>query len=168
MTFLFLSYDEIHVLWPAPFGLAAASRYEFTTRKFTPASRSICFNKVMCISEDPTSLEELVNVLGSMPLECAYSMPTILEFTALSVKTSSGLRSLLHAMGLSPSLICAAGDGENDPVLLELARCFFAPVTTLEMVKARKTRLVNVRKTGLLLPMLDYVMDNSCDSHDRL
>ena len=122
----------------------------------------------MCISEHPTSLEELANVFGSMPLEYTYSMLMILELTPLSVNKSSGLHSLLHAMGLAPNLICAAGHGENDLVLLELARCYFTPVAALEMVKARKTRLMNIRKTGLLLPILDYVMENSCNSHDRL
>jgi|GEM_PF-4466722 hypothetical protein len=35
-----------------------------------------------------------------------------------------------------------AGDGENDPVLPEFACCFFVPVIALEMLKARKTRLI--------------------------
>jgi hydroxymethylpyrimidine pyrophosphatase-like HAD family hydrolase len=161
VTFLFMDETETHILSTTSTGLDAAERYEFTTHLFTPASRRLRFSKVMCIPEDPGDLSGFPEMIDLLPLECAYSTPTILELTPRGTNKGKGLSLLIKAMDLSPSLIYAAGDAENDLSLCELADTFFVPTSALEQVKARASRIVNVRPKGLLKPMLDAIQENT-------
>jgi len=161
VTFLFMDKSETHILSTTSTGLEAAERYEFTTHLFSPDSQKLRFSKVMCIPERPGDLNGFPEMISSLPLERAYSTPTILELTPQGVNKGSGLQRLIEALDLSPRLICAAGDGENDLPLCDLASAFFVPTGALEQVKTRATHVVDVKREGLLTPMLASIRAKS-------
>jgi HAD superfamily hydrolase (TIGR01484 family) len=161
VTFLFMDDGETHILSTTSTGLEAAERYEFTTHLFTPASRKLHFSKIMCIPEQPGDLNGFPKMIDLLPIERAYSTPTILELTPQGINKGGGLHRLIEALDLSPRLICAAGDGENDLSLCDLADMFLVPTGALEQVKARASKHVDVKREGLLQPMLDAVHANT-------
>ena len=157
VTFLFMDIAETHILSATSTGLEAAERYEFTTHLFSPESRNLHFSKIMCIPERPGDLNGFPEMISSLPLERAYSTPTILELTPQGVNKGRGLQRLIKALDLSPRSICAAGDGENDLPLCDLADRFLVPTGALEQVIARASKVVDVKKEGLLQSLLDSV-----------
>ncbi len=161
VTFLFMDIAETHILSTTSTGLEAAERYEFTTHLFTPDSRKLHFSKVMCIPERPGDLNGFPEMIDALPLERAKSTPTILELTPQGINKGSGLQRLIEALDLSPRLICAAGDGENDLPLCDLADKFLVPTGALEQVQAHASKIVDVKREGLLQPMLDSVRTNT-------
>ena len=81
MTFLFLGVKEIHLLWPSQFGLVSVEKYEFEVVPFTDQSVSCPFSKVMCISNVVRDLSALAQFVKWMPVDTAFSTPTIFEIT---------------------------------------------------------------------------------------
>jgi HAD superfamily hydrolase (TIGR01484 family) len=157
VTFLFMGITETHILSATATGLDAAERYEFTTHLFTPDSCKLQFSKLMCIPERPGDLNGFLAMTDLLPLERAFSTPTILELTPRGVNKGIGLGCLIDALEISPGFICAAGDAENDLPLCDLADKFFVPTGALEQVKARAAQVVDVKRDGLLQPMLDAI-----------
>jgi hypothetical protein len=115
----------------------------------------------MCIPDRPGDLKGFPEMIDSLPLERAKSTPTILELTPQGINKGSGLQRLIDALGLSPRLICAAGDGENDLPLRDLADRFLVPTGALEQVQAHASRVVDAKSEGLLQLMLDSVQANT-------
>ena len=158
VTFLFMGTTETHILSTTSMGSAVAQRYEFTTHLFTPASWTLPFSKIMCIPENPNDLDGLFKMIDSLPIECAYSTPTILELTPKGVDKAIGLNRLITAMDLSPSRILAAGDAENDLPLAMVAHYFFTPANALNSVKSKGIVLNDIEHNGLLTTMMSYLV----------
>lgn len=156
ITFLFLSANQVHLLWPNPFGVQAADQYEFSVTPFTARSRGAAFSKIMCLSNCAAALAEIAAWAGGLPVEGAYSMPTIFEITPQGTDKGSGLRRLLAALGLNGRTIVAAGDGENDLPLLRRAAVACAPTTAPEAIRRRARHVIDVSREGLLAPMLAF------------
>jgi Cof subfamily protein (haloacid dehalogenase superfamily) len=165
VMFLFLGSNDIHVLWPNSFGMKAAEKFEFTVQAFSTHSNKSQFSKIMCISPFPNLLDRLAKPLKSLPVESAFSMSTILEITPKEVNKGSGLQKLLHMLQQVTGTIYAAGDGENDLPMFQLARRSFAPDQASETVKRIASQVINVRLNGLLEPILDSIaQDPSSES----
>ena len=111
----------------------------------------------MCISPFPNLLDRLAKPLKSLPVESAFSMSTILEITPKEVNKGSGLQKLLHMLQQETVTIYAAGDGENDLPMFQLAKRSFAPDQASETVKRVASQVINVRLNGLLEPILDSI-----------
>ena len=109
----------------------------------------------MCISQSQPELAAVAQAIRSLPVEATFSMPTALEVGPQGVDKGNGLQRLCYELGLDPSSVYAAGDGENDLALLSQARVSFAPTHAMELVKQRVFTILEVRKQGLLQPMLD-------------
>jgi Cof subfamily protein (haloacid dehalogenase superfamily) len=157
VTFLFMDATGTYILSTSSTGQAAAERYEFTTHFFTDASRSLKFSKIMCIPEQPGDLAGFPELIESLPIERAYSTSTILELTPQGINKGVGVQRLIEAMHLSPQLIFAAGDAENDLPLAQIADHFFAPGNALEKVKANAIILEDIGRKGLLGSMMDHL-----------
>jgi len=155
VTFFFLGAEEIEVLWPSAFGMQAAEQFEFRTRAFSASGAGPAFSKVMCISPSPAALDILAQQTAALPVERALSMPTILEFTPAGINKGSGLQKLLRLLGRDQQPIYAAGDGENDLPMFELARISCAPDDAPQNVRARAGLVVSVAAHGILRPLLD-------------
>ncbi len=154
VTFLFLSPDEMHILWPHRFGRQAAESYDFSVQPFTPASRALAFCKVMCLSPASTDLQQIAAATSGWPVERAFSMATIFEITPEGVNKGTGMQSLLKALGEEGAPVYAAGDGENDLPFLRLASRSFAPQTAPDNVRAQVEQIIDVAAQGVLSPML--------------
>lgn len=160
VTFLFLGEGPAHMLHPSAFGWAAAERYECTTQEFTPASREVPSGKVMCMHPEHAVLEPLDRALQGVAVERSFSVPFSLELTARGVDKGSGLRILLERLELSGHPLLAAGDGGNDLPMLPHTEAFFVPTSAPQEVREQATVLVDVPRTGLLGPMLNYAFVN--------
>ena len=156
VTFLFLGEGPAQMLHPSAFGWAAAERYECTTQEFTPASRDVPSGKVMCMHPDHAVLEPLDRALEGIAVEKSFSVPFSLELTARGVDKGSGLHILLERLDLSAHPLLAAGDGGNDLPMLSHAEVFFVPTSAPQEVREKATCLVDMPRTGLLGPMLEY------------
>jgi HAD superfamily hydrolase (TIGR01484 family) len=154
MTFLFLAEDEIHLLWEHRFGLEAARRYDFATQPFTPQSRLQKFSKVMGISQSPEALEDFAVRANALPVHGAYSMAEIYEINPRHVNKGRGLKILLAELGWQDRPVFTAGDGENDEELLTQAFRSFVPMTAPVNIQNLASFQVDIKKTGLLEPMI--------------
>jgi hypothetical protein len=156
VTFLFLDVNEIHVLGGNEFGKMGVNELDFITVPFSMQSKYCQFSKLMCISDNSSILEKLNNAFACLPVEIAYSMPTILEITPHGVNKGSGLRLLLNALKLNDCLIFAAGDADNDLSILNMAHRSFAPLTSPSHIRAQVHHVIDTRVSGLLDPLIKY------------
>jgi HAD superfamily hydrolase (TIGR01484 family) len=156
ITFLLLSKELIHLLNPNSFGLEAVQKYEFAVQDFDPSSQ-VAYSKVMCISNHPEALASVAQAGQRLPVEGAYSMPSIFEFNPRGVSKASGVIMLLEKMGLAGSLYFAAGDGDNDRVLLESARLAFAPSSSSPEIRQLADYVLDGSQGGLLGQMLGII-----------
>lgn len=154
VTSLLLDNRDTHMLYPNPFGLQAIERYDFNVQPFTDASRARAFSKVMCISDDPQALRAVEQASDGLEVEGAYSMPIIFELAPPGVSKASGLQQLLDSLALADRRLLAAGDGQNDCTLLELADLSFAPASAPPEIRQFAQHLIDVPAEGLLGPML--------------
>ena len=154
VTFLFLSASDIYVLWPNPFGMKSANRFEFTTRNLSDCDGNCQMSKIMCISESRPVLNTLARSVNAFPVESAFSLSTVLEITPKNVNKGMGLTKLLEALHEEDQPIYAAGDGENDLPLFQLAKQSFALTHALENIRTMASQVIDVSREGLLSPIL--------------
>jgi len=154
ITFLLLSINQIHVLWPHPFGVQAAESYDFLIQPYAPSGEPDAYSKIMCLSQNAETLRRLADASQGLAVERARSMTTILEFTPQGVHKGGGFDRLKEALCLNGTPVYAAGDGENDLDLLERALVSFAPRHSLETVRSKVNRVIDVEREGLLRPIL--------------
>lgn len=151
---LFTEGDEIHMLGSNPFGLEAARKYHYTTRPFTLESRSRAFSKLMFLSPDHDTLMAIASAGQRLLLQGVLSIETIYEFLPSGVTKASGIKKMLCALDMKDALVYAAGDGENDLEMLQMADVAFAPATCPAVVQAEADHIIDVHREGLLRPML--------------
>jgi hypothetical protein len=154
VTFLFLNQHDIHMMNPSPYGQASAEKYHLRVRPFNNTSRHQSFSKVMCLSGDPARLAEVAAWCSSLAIAGVYSMPEIYELTPPGINKGYGLRKLLAMLGLSGAPLFVAGDGGNDLEMLAQADIAFTPISAPPEIQAKAGRVVDVRQSGLLAPML--------------
>ena len=155
ISYLFLAAAEVNMLYPNPFGIAGADKYEFRLSPYDFETGQNRFCKVMCLSDRPENLAEIAAAVKDLPVSTAYSMSTIFEISPPGVNKGSSLLALLKEMGLQDVPLYTAGDGENDLELLKLARLSFAPQTALPVVKQAANQIIDSAQSGLLTPLLD-------------
>jgi HAD superfamily hydrolase (TIGR01484 family) len=154
VTFLLHSRDAIHMLWPHPYGIEAAQRYDFDVTPFDPETPAPPYSKMMCLSRTPADLAAVSRDAQALAIEQAYSMASILEFSPAGMNKGEGLARLRAVLGSEDAPVLAAGDGGNDLALFEQASLRFTPATSPPAVQARGDRVIDVGAEGLLRPML--------------
>jgi 5-amino-6-(5-phospho-D-ribitylamino)uracil phosphatase len=158
VTSYFYTPEGLYRLWPSPYGARMEQRFDLDPVPFDTAGPNARFSKLMCISGEPASLHAIAADLQDLPVTPAYSMPTVMEVNLTGVDKGEGAVALLENLGLVQARLIAAGDGENDLGLFERAELAFAPSTSLPHVKARATHVIDVQGTGLLTPILDFLL----------
>ena len=157
VTFLFLTATDIHALWPHPFAMQLAASFDFEVRQLTEQDFNIPFSKVMCMSDSASALADLAASIASWPVEAAFSMPPLLEITNHNVDKGNALRLLLQKLGLSDQPVYAAGDGDNDLPLFQVAAVSFAPSTAPDSIRSAASHVIDVQPCGLLAPILSLI-----------
>lgn len=137
-----------------PYGRYAEEKYRYQVSPYRPEHRAIPFCKAMCLSDEPDVLAQVCRELAHLPVEAAYSMSTIVEFTPRGVNKATGVRSLLAHMGLDGLPVYAAGDGLNDAAMLQDADLAFVPITAPDHMREHADVLIDIRPEGLLTPIL--------------
>lgn len=157
VTFFLFSLAEVYVLWPNEVGMAMARRFALDTQPFVQSSRQRRFTKLMGIAKAPDPLRAVATAIADLALERFYSLPTVLEINRAGIDKGRTLAALLDDLGLDSTHVIAAGDGENDLPLFDLATLSFSPDTSPAAIRARADHVVNVRETGLLAPLLQTI-----------
>lgn len=140
-----------------PYGRFAEEKYRYQVSPYRPEHRSVPFCKAMCLSDEPEVLARVCRELAHLPVEAAYSMSTIVEFTPRGVNKATGVRSLVDSLGLTGATVVAAGDGLNDAAMLQDADLAFVPVTAPEHMREYADVLIDNRPEGLLTPILRHL-----------
>jgi len=150
----FFTQDQIDLAFPNQLGLYMVNRFHLEVRTFGLDSLSKKFCKLMLISPDIPLLYRLAAQMQELPVEIAFSDKTVLEINPQKVTKASGIRLLIDALGLDGVRLFAAGDGENDLPILDLADRSYAPSTAPTNVRDRVKQVVDVPFAGLLSPIL--------------
>jgi len=155
-TIFFQDPDAEYTQWITSFGQQALEQYWFNHRPFSSAKTDHSFCKIMCMSSEPDTLQEICDAVtgAELSVETAYSMPTILEITPKSVNKWDGVSKLVEKLGLYGVKIFAAGDGGNDVSMLKAADCSFAPLTSPPEVRRLANKVIDTTCEGLITPML--------------
>jgi Cof subfamily protein (haloacid dehalogenase superfamily) len=153
VTFLLFNTDEIRMLWPSEPGCRMATRFALDTAPFSPRSQDIPLTKAVAIAGTPEPLRAFADRTRQLPMERSFSLPTVLELTRPGVDKGTGLKALLRGAVAGP-IVIAAGDGENDLPLFEVADISFAPTDSPPEIRRQADHIVDVRRGGLLSPIL--------------
>lgn len=155
VTYLFFSVDHVYVSGLSDFAQTLLDRFDLQVEPWQP-ERPVQLTKLMALSEDHSRLEQVHKLAERSDLEQSFSLPTALEITPAGIDKGSGLQWLLAQLKEDGGPIFAAGDGGNDLSLFRLASHSFAPLSATATVKLAASALINVPKTGLLKPILDF------------
>ena len=155
-SFLLYSLDEVRTLRSTETLEAQVRRFDLDARPFDPdGARPL--SKVAVTARDPETLRAFEAETAGLPLERTYSLPDVLELTPTGVHKGLGLTTLLDHGGRAAAAaaeVVVAGDGENDLALFDLATLSVAPASSPPAIRARADRVLDVRKEGLLAPIL--------------
>ena len=154
IVFFFFTRAAIYELNPNAFGRWSAQRYKYTVQDFDASARSLAFSKMLGLSPEPDALDAFARHATQLPVEGAYSLPTIYELNAPGISKAGGVQQLLAHLGRAGEPFYAAGDGENDRQLLEAAALAFAPRRASQAIQQIASQLIDVPHEGLLAPML--------------
>ena len=152
ITFLVFSTDRVSEVWPSEPGDRMIERFALQTAPFGAEQRELAWTKVVSIARTPEPLREFATGTSALPLERAFSLPTVLELTRAGVDKGLGLDVLLECRQ-PHGTIAAAGDGENDLPLFDRADVTFAPADSPPTIRARANHLFDPAQ-GVLKPIL--------------
>lgn len=158
VSFLIYSLDEVRLLRPDEKLWSLVRRFDMDPRPFDPGAVKP-LTKVAATAGDLGTLRDFEARTAGLPLESTYSLPNVLELTPVGVHKGQGLATLLDGTDRAGTggEVVAAGDGENDLALFDLANLSFAPAESPPAIRARADRVLDVRREGLLTPILREV-----------
>jgi hydroxymethylpyrimidine pyrophosphatase-like HAD family hydrolase len=152
VTFMLFNGGAVDMLWPSEAGARMAERFALDTRPFSAGGRAP-LRKVVAVAASAEPLRAFADGTRALPLERSFSLATVLELTRRGVDKASGLRALLR--GAAPgTTVVAAGDGENDLPLFDVADVSFAPSDSPAAIRDRADHVIDLRDAGLLAPIL--------------
>ena len=155
LRFLVYSLNEVRLLRPDASLQEMVRRFDLDTQPFEPGDeQEISLSKVAATAENHEALREFDALVAELPLERTYSLPDVLEITPVGVHKGGGLLTLLNTTGRDDREVVVAGDGENDLALFDLAALTFAPLNSPPAIQARADHVLDVRREGLLAPIL--------------
>jgi HAD superfamily hydrolase (TIGR01484 family) len=153
ITFHVFAVDRILQLWPSEAGDGMVERFELSPEPYPPDGPEPAWTKVVCIAATPEPLQAFHARIDALPLESAWSLPTVLEFTRAGIDKGHGL-SVLLSDRTPGTLVAAAGDGGNDLPLFARATVTFAPADSPEEIRDAADHVFDARPEGVLTPML--------------
>jgi Cof subfamily protein (haloacid dehalogenase superfamily) len=155
LPFFMVTTTHHYVLHPNPLTWETSRKYNFLDGDFTSGKSKVPLTKVMAISRDTSPLKELDRQVSSLPVERAFSLPTIYEITPLGANKGAALLDLLKELGVKDEVeILAAGDGENDLSLFPIATRSYAPANAAEQIRQAADVTIFPQEDGLIAAML--------------
>lgn len=156
-TFAFFTLSTTHLVNPTPFSFHIAEKHYLSHQISKPFEVPPKINKMMVIENDKDKLNRIKMHTDGLTAEIAYSLPYLLEFTPKGVNKPAVLKPLLSALSLKGVPIYAAGDGQNDLALFDLAEVSFAPSTAHQSILKRVDYIIQREDEGLLHPIIEIV-----------
>ncbi len=156
-TFAFFTRSNVHLVNPNEFSVYVAKKHYLSFRESKSSDIPMFINKMMVMDRDRDKLEKIKSLTHEIMAEIAYSLPYLLEFTPLGIDKPTGLKSLLSVLTLKWDSIYAAGDGQNDLGLFELAEMSFAPSTAHQSIQQKADRIIHRRQKGILYPIIESI-----------
>ncbi len=161
LPFFMVTTTHHYVLHPNPHTRETSRKYNFLDGDFTTARRKVPLTKIMAISKDTAPLKELDRLVSPLPVESAFSLPTIYEITPLGANKGAALLDLLKALDVPEGVeILAAGDGENDLSLFPVATRSYAPVNASVKIQQAADVTIFPQEDGLIAAMLAEYSDH--------
>jgi Cof subfamily protein (haloacid dehalogenase superfamily) len=157
VTCMLQDISSVYILNENEFGLASARLWNFDLLPYDKGDEKRDYAKIMCVSQSQNLLETIRRRLSKYPIEISYSMATVLEITPLGINKGEGIKKLLELTEQNNYLLYAAGDGGNDISMLKLAFKSYAPRRSRVSELIHIDKLIDVKQSGLLLPILDDV-----------
>jgi hydroxymethylpyrimidine pyrophosphatase-like HAD family hydrolase len=156
-TFAFFTLSTTHLVNPTPFSLHIAEKHYLSHQISKSFDVPLKINKMMVIENDKDELHRIKMHSDGLRAEIAYSLPYLLEFTPKDVNKPTALKSLLSALSLEGIPIYAAGDGQNDLALFDLAEVSFAPSTAHKSILKGVDYIIQRQDKGLLHPIIEII-----------
>lgn len=155
VRFLIYSLDEVRVLRPDDSLRAMVRRFDLDAQPFESGDEhAVSLSKVAATATDLETLHAFAAEVAELPLERTYSLPDVLELTPVGVHKGAGLATLLNGTERDGLEVVAAGDGENDLALFDLATLKFAPLSSPPAIQERADLVIDLNEEGLLAPIL--------------
>lgn len=154
-SFLLFSLDAARALRANETLWALVRRFDLDAQPFDLGGglpKPLC--KIGVTAEDPETLRAFQAAIAGLPLEQTYSLPDMLEVAPVGVHKGLGLNDLLENAGWVGTEVVVVGDGENDLALFDQADLSFAPGSSPPAIQARADHVLDLRKEGLLTPIL--------------
>ena len=130
------------------------ARFGLETTPMEPGDRIGGLTKIVCVAATDAPLRRLAQDAAGLPAEHAFSLPTVLEFTAAGVDKGRGLAALLTSRPEATRVV-AVGDGENDLPLFAHADLAIAPAGGQANVRDAADLVIDVEARGVLAPVLE-------------
>jgi Cof subfamily protein (haloacid dehalogenase superfamily) len=157
VTCMLQDIRSVHILNENEFGLISARLWNFDLLPYDKGDEKRDYAKIMCVSQSQNLLETIRRRLSKYPIEMSYSMTTVLEITPSGINKGEGIKKLLELTKQNNYLLYAAGDGGNDICMLKLAFKSYAPRRSRASELIHIDKLIDVKQSGLLSPILDDV-----------
>lgn len=150
---LLFGLHQLDILWPNEHSDKMVARFNLDVQPYQAGNQR--YTKITFIAGTHAALKAVVYEIKPLSVEAAFSLPTVYELTPTDIDKGRMLQNLLIGMDLQNALLLAAGDGENDLSLFDVADVSFCPENSILAVKERANFSLNIAKTGLLQPMLE-------------
>jgi len=155
LTILLFLVDEVLTINMTPHANDFVSRFNLNIKAFHETSETHEVTKIMLISKKEKILRDLNDEFNNLNVESSFSMPTILEINRRGVNKGNMLKILMRDLNIEKCMIIAAGDGDNDLPLFNLATKTFCPKKSSIKIKEKADFIIDVEKEGLFKPMMD-------------
>ena len=156
-SFAFFSVSEVYLLNPNPFAQHISRIHYLDAQDAAIDAIPDEVIKVMIIEQDDSKIEGIQSALEPLNAEKAFSLSYLYEINPPGVTKANTLKAFLVKLGLDGLPVYAAGDGQNDLTLFNLAQHRFAPDTAHPAVLAKADEVIQRRQEGMLAPILSYL-----------
>ncbi len=157
ITFLLYTLDVVYATGFDNYTRELLNDWRLHTLPYDPTAAPPAFLKMLCLAASSAALEPFAESISDLPLAAHYAMPGVLEVYSHHVDKGRGVMTLLDALGLDPTCLIAAGDGENDLPLFEQACLSFCPRSAPAPIRAQADHVIDTQTNGLFAPILAVV-----------
>lgn len=149
---LLFGVKKLEIMRPNSLSRNLLKRFDLDVELYETANQR--YTKIMYLSDSESVMRSLSDEIRHLPVEASFSLPTVFELTVKGIDKGQVLSKLLISLGLEDSKIIAAGDGENDLPLFNVADISFCPTNSPIAIKKQAKAEINIAQLGLLTPML--------------
>lgn len=157
-AYLFQDEKDIYMRSSSGFIKPWLERFDLRPVDFTDGIHRESFCKVMIISDDSRELDSIADFLDSRHLERIITHKSVLELSPPGVTKVAGVKTLSHLLGWKSTQLIAAGDGDNDLEVLEMAKCSFTTTQSSARMLKKVDFVVDLQKEGLLRSMQEAAL----------